>query len=886
MAAREGEDVPQMPALTKLLSLAGKHLAPLVLLALLAAFLVFARPFPQLVRALPSTDHVTYIRLAQSLRTGHYQVGTGIPYYDRHNTAFPPTYPLMLALTPCRALTKATCVGVSIGMFFLALGLLYLLALRTSGVTGATLAAGLLVALLLYRQAAGIGRYLIAPMSEMACYTFVLAAFYARRPVVKGVCIALAGLARPEALVLAVPLLLLERGWPRRAVLTVAALVVCAPYLVFCRVNTGHWCLTEKTRFNSRVSPYLLAGFTFDTLYGRFDRPAVFFPPPSSLEARARLQGLGYLLSDAIRYESMTARVGHNLGVLGKQLPKYWPYLLLGLPALAWSAFRKRAPGLLALGLLAISPLWLLYFYQGDRFFLPLLLACCLAAAEWPPMLQAVDKRVSWSARLRHWSSARSGWLAAGAITIIAIVSLALAYRHAMLLDDTFISLVYVKNLLHGHGLTWNGTRVQGFTHPLWVLLLAALGTLGVGLPAAAGGLGLVSGAGALLAAYWLGRRLGLARPWAVAGLAALGLSLDFVIYAGSGLETPLFAGLLLALAGVLAPSPLRGRTALAGLASGLLALCRPEGFALIPIAAAVVWRREGRRGALLCLGVAVLLATPWLIWARLFYGDWLPNPYYAKAGALSLASARWGLDYLFLGHPWPSRLGLALTLAALCLIALRPPAPGLRGLALGCLGWMGYVLLVGGDFMAGLRFLVPVWGPMLVVLLATAQARRSLAPAMLGIVLLLTAARWLDPRPALKLRFERAMHQSETELARYLKATAPPDALVAVNAAGVLPYYSGLPCLDMVGINDRHIARHGHRNPALMPGHQCGDGDYVLDRRPTHLLLMPGPGVFVPLISDLEIKADPRLEQEYERVPVRLPSGRTVPIYRRRDAH
>jgi hypothetical protein len=43
------------------------------------------------------------------------------------------------------------------------------------------------------------------------------------------------------------------------------------------------------------------------------------------------------------------------------------------------------------------------------------------------------------------------------------------------LFDDAMISMRYAKNLAHGAGLVWNpnGERVEGFTNPLWVLLMS-----------------------------------------------------------------------------------------------------------------------------------------------------------------------------------------------------------------------------------------------------------------------------------------------------------------------------------------------------------------------------------------------------------------------------
>ena len=46
--------------------------------------------------------------------------------------------------------------------------------------------------------------------------------------------------------------------------------------------------------------------------------------------------------------------------------------------------------------------------------------------------------------------------------------------RYYSLFDDAMISMRYAANLAHGHGLTWNpGERVEGFTNPLWTLVMA-----------------------------------------------------------------------------------------------------------------------------------------------------------------------------------------------------------------------------------------------------------------------------------------------------------------------------------------------------------------------------------------------------------------------------
>ena len=90
-------------------------------------------------------------------------------------------------------------------------------------------------------------------------------------------------------------------------------------------------------------------------------------------------------------------------------------------------------------------------------------------------------------------------------VGLAAVLALAIAVvKDAWLSDDAFITLRTIDNLWHGYGLRWNPIeRVQTYTHPLWMLLLAAaygvtrephLTTLAVSLAVTAATVGCCSG--------------------------------------------------------------------------------------------------------------------------------------------------------------------------------------------------------------------------------------------------------------------------------------------------------------------------------------------------------------------------------------------------------
>ena len=262
------------------------------------------------------------------------------------------------------------------------------------------------------------------------------------------------------------------------------------------------------------------------------------------------------------------------------------------------------------------------------------------------------------------------------------------------LTDDAFISFRYARNLLEGHGLVYNvGERVEGYSNFLWTLELAAVWRV-FGIPPedTAPWLSVAFTAATLAAmAWWIARLPNLPRRRLVMWM-SLGLvcsSATFAVWtSGGGLETRQFT-FFIVLAVVLLTTHRSRRGLLAASTSlALASLTRPEGpmiamscfawYALqsilspkrdpvdqaegnllspIPppdafvahllarirsIADRISWRD------LLCLiaPFAVIVCAHFLF-RYAYYGEWLPNTYYAKyirpwydMGILYLAAA------------------------------------------------------------------------------------------------------------------------------------------------------------------------------------------------------------------------------------------------------
>ena len=283
------------------------------------------------------------------------------------------------------------------------------------------------------------------------------------------------------------------------------------------------------------------------------------------------------------------------------------------------------------------------------------------------------------------------------------------------LTDDAFISFRYARNLVEGHGLVHNlGEYVEGYSNFLWVLELAALwGVFGLRPEHSAPWLSVVCTVGTLAAMLgWVARLPGLPQRRLVAWM-AVGLvcsSATFAVWtSGGGLETRQFT-LFVVLAVVGLTLYPENRRVLVGVSLSLAAaaLTRPEGplFAACCFGWYVGQRRVGTgrwwpgwRDAVALVTPFVLLVAGHYLWRYGYYGEWLPNTYYAKyvrpwyeMGVRYLAAAAVETGpYLLLPlalltcvRDWRARRSLVFVLPLFCI--------GLH---------MGYVARVGGDHFA-----------------------------------------------------------------------------------------------------------------------------------------------------------------------------------------
>jgi hypothetical protein len=432
-------------------------------------------------------------------------------------------------------------------------------------------------------------------------------------------------------------------------------------------------------------------------------------------------------------------------------------------------------------------------------------------------------------------------WVALALAAFGAIVTF-VAYRDYVM-EDAYITYRYAQNLAAGEGFVFNpGERVLGTSTPLYTLVLAVAGLLGLDIVVASGVLFSTSLAVTGLLGAGILRRYGHpALSILFVALAVWGMcDIDFFF----GMETPFYLLLLFAAFG----AALDQRRTATGILVGLAFLTRYDAAVFaISLFLILLWRNRRvpwREGS-----CALAVVSPWLLFAQLYFGSVFPNTLSAKTGDID------PVDYMFdsvvrqinavlspFFHFWPNYLVPKIVVGLLTLALIGPIFAAARRLFarerllahllfFPVLLWLGYSWIAPPldhywYLMPGTYFLVLLallsWGDVtrrgrLDVPRPTAPARMSRALRLLpvGALALVTLTFLPEKLDAHAQRWEvSSFYRGRTgvyrTLARWIKDVGLADVSVLMHEPGYFAYLSGSPMIDAAGLITEGIRFHG----------------------------------------------------------------------------
>jgi len=412
---------------------------------------------------------------------------------------------------------------------------------------------------------------------------------------------------------------------------------------------------------------------------------------------------------------------------------------------------------------------------------------------------------------------------------------------HSFGSDDAYISYRYAENLIHGDGLVYNpGERVEGYSNLLYVLLVAPafLFTGGIGVYIYS----VIINIMCALGAYWVFQKW-ICRnfsPFITTSACFLFAMSPLVwLWTASGLETILMLLVQLVIwAKVEQCTEPEGNSkdlVILSLAIVFSVLVRADGF-ITPIFALFYLLLKGKYKFFWGISSVFLFTVMLLfIWRYSYYGFWLPNTYYAKVSGplfLRIKSAFLmllditkseglfiyftGVSYFWIMQIWKvykHKLSYTEILSFDKILFI---------------GILSYWIYIGGDNFFE-RFLLILY-PLGIFILFQNIGQILPKNAFVGLVGILTILQLGVFIVDTRFQYTFQKYDRWIVLGNYL-ANHHAGQVLAIDAAGKVPFFSGLRTIDMFGLNDSYIA---HQNVSTFEvGHNTFDPLYVLSKNP-----------------------------------------------------
>lgn len=400
--------------------------------------------------------------------------------------------------------------------------------------------------------------------------------------------------------------------------------------------------------------------------------------------------------------------------------------------------------------------------------------------------------------------------------------------------DDAYISYVYSKNLLLGNGLTYNGLIVEGFSNPLWTILLVPFIGSGIDPLTASRTISVLCALISCVIVFKLSKEIVQVDSQLPAFFGTLSIAVlsPFLAWSMGGLETIFLSFLIV----VLVYIENLGTVTMKHLSPVLLfliALTRPEGAMVFIIWLLYrIWLRTTKLKSTLWDSLLFVVLFSIFLGLRYYtYGYLLPNTAFLKVSpslATSLDAGKWLISFITLRPVF----GLVL-MAGACVVLLDSSLLKQSIFPFGIiLSFIAFVLFSGRDWMPHHRFITPII-PLLAIPITALINTINLKPLKMIVVVLIVIGIVVELFIASTLYKPLSIEfgnytEGLIQAGKWIRENTNSEDAIAVVDAGALAYYGERKTIDIIGLNNEVIAH----SPNKM------DVEYVLDFDPVVIQL------------------------------------------------
>jgi hypothetical protein len=525
--------------------------------------------------------------------------------------------------------------------------------------------------------------------------------------------------------------------------------------------------------------------------------------------------------------------------------------------------------------------------------------------------------------------------LTSSLIYLSGIAFLRSSYLYTTIVDDAYIFFRSAENILNGSGIVWNPgeSPVEGYSSFLYLILLLFGSLISLDLEIFSVIIGIVCSSLHLYISYLIYQHFFPSRKKEnIFTVIMIGLSPAFLYWSSAGMDTALYSMILLLSIYYFITLPNSDKLLLLkGVIFGFLCLVRFEAVLFFLLAAIYLIYQKGSKikfkigkySILFCVGFLIIF-TPYFLFRWDYFGYFLPNTFYAKTGG-GIEQFVGGFYYsirsfrLFYGLFWIA-IGIILFNFRLRML----PGNARFIFSLSIISILTTIFLGGDHFSYG-RFFIPVL-PLLFITFPPALNKflslnvfakfksnhklTFLLAIFISIILFklpyIHAVNGINNlvtgKKDIVIVHDSNMDEDIVEwqhgyamMGNAINMIAHNNDCIAAIPIGIIGYRSKIKVIDMVGIVDPVIA-HQEFDPEYLdqwiPGHNKGDGKYILSQKPKYIQLIDYLTKFPKKFPDRrslqfksikEIWSSEDFHINYEYYPIKVVKGWYYNLYQRK---
>lgn len=402
---------------------------------------------------------------------------------------------------------------------------------------------------------------------------------------------------------------------------------------------------------------------------------------------------------------------------------------------------------------------------------------------------------------------------------------------HSFASDDAFITYRYAQNFYLGHGIYFNvGEKVEGYSNFLYLLIMTpgiALTQNYIYMYSTLINILILFGV-----MYYFFKILNIYvnKTYSFVGISLVGLNPAIWANVTSGLETILILFVFVILWYLLKQPRNITNIIFLFIVTTLSILSRVDGFILpIIVSMYLILNRETK------IGISIILYTFtfMMIYAGIryyYYEDVIANTYYAKVSGDIYQRIYAGIRYMI---KQTSYNGIAFYSMFTVLFFIKKLFKNYKSLVsfefIFLVVWCLYMIYIGGDIYFE-RFLLPfllIGIYYFIVFIASKKQYINIIALVIAVIISFSVF-YKDGRFA----YQNKTYDMWVNLGKFLKK-APSNYVLAIDAAGKVPYFSELRTIDMLGLNNKEIGKMDVNGKHFIAGHTKYDAEYTLSKKP-----------------------------------------------------